>query len=141
VGGSVPAVKIPYKVEGLSMRCPLAVGPTLTDRVYMNAVVLVTARKFDNTSGVVCDGLKRCLVTSMAPLDYFRIGLQPGFLIKKSERSRHKKLGLETGSEIREKGWKWKKKSKWNGKKERLINLNYCAPLEHTWIFWYYCFY
>jgi hypothetical protein len=47
----------------------------------------------------------------MAPLDYFRIGLQPGFLIQNSKRSRHKKLGLEMESEIREKGWKWKKKS------------------------------
>jgi hypothetical protein len=45
------------------------------------------------------------LVALMAPLDCFRIGLQPGFLVQKSEWSRHKKLGLETGSEIREKGW------------------------------------
>jgi hypothetical protein len=51
------------------------------------------------------------LVAVMATLDYLRIGLQPGFLVQKCERSRHKKLGLETGSEIREKGWKWKKKS------------------------------
>jgi hypothetical protein len=35
-------------------------------------------------------------------------------------------------SEIREKGWKWKKKSKGNGNKEGLLNLNYCAPLEHS---------
>jgi hypothetical protein len=123
------------------MGSPLPIGPSFADGVYLNAVVFVTARKFNYTSGVVCNGLKRCLVTVMAPLDYLRIGLQPGFLVKKCERSRHKKLGLEMESEIREKGWKWKKKSKWNGKKERLINLNYCAPLEHSWIFWYYCFY
>ena len=93
------------------MGCPFPIGPTVTDGIYLNAVVLVAACKFDDTSGVVCNGLKRCLVAVMAPLDYLRIGLQPGFLIQKCERSRHKKLGLETGSEIREKGWKWKKKS------------------------------
>jgi hypothetical protein len=65
----------------------------------------VAACKFDDTSGVVCNGLKRCLVTVMAPQDYLRVGLQPGFLIQKRERSRHKKLGLEMESEIREKGW------------------------------------
>jgi hypothetical protein len=123
------------------MGCPFPVSPAFTDGVYLNAVVLVAACKFDNTSGVVCNGLKRCLVAVMAPLDYFRIGLQPGFLVQKCEWSRHKKLGLEMESEIREKGWKWKKKSKGNGKKEGLLNLNYCAPLEHSWIFWNYCFY
>jgi hypothetical protein len=51
------------------------------------------------------------LVAVVAPMDYLRIGLQPGFLIQNRERSRHKKLGLEMESEIREKGWKWKKKS------------------------------
>jgi hypothetical protein len=93
------------------MGCPFLIGPTLTDEVYLNAVVLVTAGKFDDTSGIVCNGLKRSLVAVVAPLDYLPIGLQPGFLIQKCERSRHKKLGLETKSEIRKKGWKWKKKS------------------------------
>ena len=103
MGRSVPAVKIPDKIEGLGMGCPFPIGPTLTDEVYLNAVVLVAARKFDDTSGIVCNGLKRCLVTVMTPLDYLPIGLQPGFLIQKCERSRHKKLGLEMESEIREK--------------------------------------
>jgi hypothetical protein len=76
----------------------------------LNAVILVAACKFNYTSGIVCNGLKRYLVAVMAPVDYFRIGLQPGFLVQKCERSRHKKLGLEMESEIREKGWKWKKK-------------------------------
>jgi hypothetical protein len=108
---SVPAVKISDKVQGLGVWCPFAVSPTLTNEIYLNAVILVAAGKFDDTSGVVCNGLKRCLVTVMAPLDYIHIWLQPGFFVQKCERSRHKKLGLETGSEIREKGWKWKKKS------------------------------
>ena len=119
------------------MGSPLSIGPTFANGVYLNAVILVTTRKFDDTTRVVCNGLKRCLVAGMAPLDYVHIWLQPGFLIQKCKWSRHKKLGLEMESEIREKGWKWKKKSKWNGKKERLINLNYCAPLEHAghWIY------
>jgi hypothetical protein len=111
VGSTIPAVKIPDKVQGLGMGCPFPIGPTLTDGVYLNAVILVAACKFDDSSGVVSNSLKRCLEAVMAPLDYLRIGLQPGFLVQKCERSRHKKLGLETGSEIREKGWKWKKKN------------------------------
>ena len=93
------------------MGCPLPIGPTLTNGIYLNAVVLVAACKFDDTSCIVCNSLKRSLVAVMAPLDYLRIGLQPGFLVQKCERSRHKKLGLEMEGEIREKGWKWKKKS------------------------------
>ena len=87
------------------MGCPFPISPTLTDGVYLNAVVLVAACKFEDTPGIICNGLKRCLVTVMAPLDYLPIGLQPGLLVQKCEWSRHKKLGLETGSEIREKGW------------------------------------
>ena len=85
MGKSVPAVKIPDKVQGLGMGCPFPIGPTLTDGVYLNAVILVAACKFDDTSSVVCDGLKRCLVTVMAPLDYLPVGLQPGFLVQKCE--------------------------------------------------------
>jgi hypothetical protein len=103
VGRSAPAVKIADKVQGLGMGSPLSVSPSFSNGVYLNAVVFVTARKFDDTSGVVSNPLKRCLVTVMAPLDYLRIGLQPGFLVQKCERSRHKKLGLEMESEIREK--------------------------------------
>jgi hypothetical protein len=75
VGRSVPAVKISDKVQGLGMGSPFPIGPALTDGVYLNPVVLVAACKFDDTSGIVCNGLKCSLVAVMAPLDYLRIGL------------------------------------------------------------------
>ena len=59
----------------MGMGSPLPIGPALTAGVYLNAVVLVAAGKFDDTSGIVCNGMKRCLVAGMAPLDYLRIGL------------------------------------------------------------------
>ena len=85
------------------MGSPFPVGPTFANGIDMNAVVFVATCKFNDTARIVGNGIVCRLEAGKAALDYLPIGLQPTFLVQKCKWSRHKKLGLEMESEIREK--------------------------------------